>query len=165
MDFTPSSPTVAADMKAVGYEPPSQPGQQWERPLVQENNSFFSYSYNGYGIRMTFWDEPHWGLGGHALRGRMDDEPQQCELPERKITKPDDMIVLADSDADGIMDSYMTTARAIPRARPGKRHNGAANVVFADQHVVRMKSERLVEEDEVERRRWNNDHDPHQEAW
>lgn len=155
---------------AVGYEAGRQAGEAAEMPLTERNELFFSYAYNGYGVKMGFFDEPHYGLGGHARRGS-GDEPKHWEFPEKKVVKPDDMIVIADSDANGVLDTWLTCeGREFPpqgyfNAFPGGRHNGAANVLFADMHVSRMKKEQMLRFDDVERRRWNNDHEPHEEEW
>jgi prepilin-type N-terminal cleavage/methylation domain-containing protein/prepilin-type processing-associated H-X9-DG protein len=168
--FTFTNAEVMPHALAVGYEPGREAGEGAEYPLTERNDLFFSYAYNGYGVKMGFFEDPHYGLGGHARRG-IGDEPKQWEFPERGVVKPDDMIVIADSNCNGLLDTWLTCEgtefppQGYVNAFPGDRHNSGANVLFADLHVARMRKEQMVRLDDVERRRWNNDHEPHGEYW
>jgi prepilin-type processing-associated H-X9-DG protein len=44
-------------------------------------------------------------------------------------------------------------------------HNGGANVVFCDGHVEYAKIATWFTADDLHRRRWNNDNQPHPETW
>jgi prepilin-type processing-associated H-X9-DG protein len=49
-------------------------------------------------------------------------------------------------------------------SRPAQeRHNGGSNISFADGHVSSYPNQRLLENSDVARRRWNKDHEPHPE--
>ena len=100
-----------------------------------------------------------YGLGGHI------DEGGWAEPHVREVVRPEDMIAIADSFADGLGDGGMVPHFRSTRQWPSKRHNGAAVVLFCDGHAVRMFLEDLVAEDDVVRRRWNNDHQSHREYW
>lgn len=161
-----SSQQILNDARQFGYYGPRMTGEDNERPLFWEQNElFFSYAYNGYGVKMGFGTEPHFGLGGHVNTGRNPEEANHWELPERKVRKPDDMIVIADSNTDGKEDTWLTCEAGFPNAWPGRKANDSANVLWADYHVSRKKTDDLLRLDEVERRRWNNDHEPHREFW
>jgi len=45
-----------------------------------------------------------------------------------------------------------------------ERHNGGSNFTFADGHVITVKNKDFVSNQEFNRRRWNIDHEPHNEV-
>lgn len=143
----------------LGYEP-------GERPLVGGRLGWvpekFSYGYNGWGV--AEFANPHLGLGGHI------NEPVIHEVNETKVLKPADMIAIADSfDAyegvQGMWDTWISPEIDNPTSWPGNRHREHANTLFCDGHVERIKQSRLLALDDVERRRWNIDNQPHREHW
>jgi prepilin-type N-terminal cleavage/methylation domain-containing protein/prepilin-type processing-associated H-X9-DG protein len=148
------------DATVFGYEPGEEP-LNWQR--------FFTYAYNGWGEKVFTYDGDDgdgspdekimYGLGGHI------DEGGWAEPHVREVVRPEDMIAIADSFADGLGDGGMVPHFRSTRQWPSKRHNGAAVVLFCDGHAVRMFLEDLVAEDDVVRRRWNNDHQSHREYW
>lgn len=142
------------DVTWLGYAP-------GERPLMgapyQGTVEYFSYGYNGWGLQQ--FHSPQLGLGGRVGEGAF------AELKESRVQIPSDMIAVGDSVSDGTWDTLLTADPKLVTSWPGKRHNGAANILFADGRVVPISFERLLRFDDVERRRWNNDHEPHPELW
>jgi prepilin-type N-terminal cleavage/methylation domain-containing protein/prepilin-type processing-associated H-X9-DG protein len=134
-----------------GYDP-------HERPLTW--TSGFSYGYNDWGV-YEFTD-PHLGLGGHVDDAR---HLWCAELRVELVRVPGDMIAIADSRADFNWDTAIDPALDFLHEAPSRRHFGGAEVLFCDGHVLWMSQEELTEADDVARRRWNNDHDPHREYW
>jgi len=119
-----------------------------------------SYGYNGYGLgsaNVSSWLATL-GLGQMVMLGQ--------SWPTRKdyeVVSPADMIAMADSmPQPGFPDVYAFLL-SINSKQSGERHNGVANVAFADGHVVTMRIEKLVENSDANRRRWNYDHQPHLE--
>ncbi|GMU81172.1 MAG: hypothetical protein AMXMBFR47_10430 [Planctomycetota bacterium] len=146
--------------QALGYEPGEMP-LRGELPATLPE--YFSYGYNGYGGDWLANPE-HFGLGGHTIKGS-GDEPWQAEIPEKRVKNPSDMIAISDSNGDGFWDTWISPERLEFRAWPGDLHNQGSNFLFADQHVGRFRLAQILKEDEVERRRWNNDNDPHRDRW
>jgi prepilin-type N-terminal cleavage/methylation domain-containing protein len=129
-----------------------------ELPLT--NRSGFSYGYNDWGVRE--FTDPHLGLGGHV-------DDRNCrwcgELNERRVLRPSDMIAIADSKSDFDWDTAIDPADISDAEWPSLRHFGGAEVLHADGHVLWRLQQRLVEPSDWERRRWNNDHEPHRDWW
>ncbi len=131
---------------------------------------FFSYGFNGWGIK-DFPDkdsgEPMLGLGGHAAfpGGTNVGQQHYWEQPESKIVMPAEMIVIADSNADGFQDQWVTAQWSADIAHPGERHSFGSQVFFADGHVKVIKKEDLIARTPEAMRRWNNDFKPHEEFW
>jgi prepilin-type N-terminal cleavage/methylation domain-containing protein/prepilin-type processing-associated H-X9-DG protein len=137
-------------------------GFYWAANFIAYNGG--SYGYNGFGtgssgmVYMTTDDVL--GLGGDRPYGA-GPLALPC-VPETRVKMPVDMIAIGDSmfvtgtTTPGILltltEGYKTDAR---------RHNGGSNIAFADGHSESMRNDRLVSNDEGNRRRWNNDHQPH----
>jgi len=120
-----------------------------------------SYGYNGFGVgsaNSTSW-LGHLGLGHVVLPGQ--------SMPvrmESEVKAPADMIAMADSmPQPGYPDiyAYLLSINSVPSP---ERHNGGANTAFADGHVLTLRNEKLVENSDLNRRRWNFDHEPHLEV-
>jgi len=94
--------------------------------------------------------------------------PQGLALPIKpsRIRNSSDMIAIADSMflpvVEGGTFSYLLAAGSGGRFSPD-RHQGGANVTFADGHVQNFLNARLTADTEPARCRWNNDHQPHPE--
>jgi prepilin-type processing-associated H-X9-DG protein len=48
---------------------------------------------------------------------------------------------------------------------PSQRHDGGANILFCDGHVVYGKQDKWIEKTFESRGQWNNDNQPHPETW
>lgn len=140
-----------------GYEPGEQPLMGDKLGTVIE---YFSYGYNGAGGCRNIYDAPTLGLGLHIWTDPTSD-PNIAELPEIKIKRPADMIAIADSVADGTWDTWITPHD--PQSWPSRRHNKGSQVLFCDGHIVNVSQAALLKDDEMSRRRWNNDYLGHQE--
>jgi prepilin-type N-terminal cleavage/methylation domain-containing protein/prepilin-type processing-associated H-X9-DG protein len=131
---------------------------------------FFSYGFNGWGIKdfpNQAAGEPFLGLGGHtAFPGGVNEgQRYYWEQPESKIVMPADMIVIADSNADGFQDQWVTAQSSAESSHPGERHSFGTQVFFADGHVRIFKKEDLIKRTPESMRRWNNDYREHEEFW
>lgn len=169
-----STPPPAALIEmstSLGYD-----NDEW--PLMGDRlfgvDEYFSYGYNAYG------GMPHYiestvqvGLGGHIKSAcnaglppppaEPNNEEPEWEPHEKLIRRPADMIVIADAHTNNTWDTLIC-----PEDKenfPGVRHNNGANVLFADSHANNVSFERLVKDEDVERRRWNRDFEPHEEWW
>jgi prepilin-type processing-associated H-X9-DG protein len=90
------------------------------------------------------------GLGGDI------NPPMQPEMPESRITRPVDMIMLGDSKTDGIWDGNMDPKGF--NEWPSSRHNGNTVLMFCDGHAEAAKRAQVVDPlNETWARRWNND--------
>jgi prepilin-type N-terminal cleavage/methylation domain-containing protein/prepilin-type processing-associated H-X9-DG protein len=145
-----------------------------ERPLT--GSEFFCYGYNGFGTHgepsgggSSGWYEPHVGLGGHVgpVRGEIETPTDRRETPIRevrdtKVVTPSNMIVIGDSLVDGSWDTWITPQQdRYPLSAPAKRHNQGAQIVFGDGHGSWVRQSDLLSTRPEDRRRWNNDHNPH----
>ena len=120
-----------------------------------------SYGYNGFGIgsvNKTLWYE-NLGLGFVVSPGQ--EVPQ---VAEDRVAAPSDLIAIADSMPQPGYLQYFSFLLSISSVPPKDRHNGGANVLFADGHAASERNPRLVEDTEANRRRWNVDHQPHPEV-
>lgn len=147
-----------------GYEP-------GEEPLLGIN-MFFTYGYNGWG--QAEFGDPNYGLGGHIRpNGDEDIDPDTVSAHWREpldieVKRPVDMIVIADSIADGSWDTAIKPTQlgtAAGDQRIGNRHRSGAVVLYGDGHAAWSLQAKLTERSEVARRKWNRDNLPHPEAW
>jgi prepilin-type N-terminal cleavage/methylation domain-containing protein/prepilin-type processing-associated H-X9-DG protein len=113
--------------------------------------SFFSYGYNDWGAgNVVATLEPQLGLGGDI------NPPMQPEMPEVRIKRPVDMIMLGDSKTDGVWDGNMDPKGI--NEWPSSRHNGNTVLMFCDGHAEVAKRAHVVDpKNETWARRWNND--------
>lgn len=153
------------DHTALGY----QPG---ERPLTGGSESrpeFMSYGYNAGGVESqeNAYNIPHLGLGVHIITTGNENLEQinHSEKQRNKCARPDDLIVIGDSVADGIWDTIITPARTDFHSWPGRRHKDGSNIIFGDMSVRWLSFESLLDQEDWLMRRWNNDWQPHREAW
>jgi prepilin-type N-terminal cleavage/methylation domain-containing protein/prepilin-type processing-associated H-X9-DG protein len=128
---------------------------------------YFSYGYNGWGIKDLQRGEML-GLGGHAAHpgGANQGEREWWELPGSRVVMPAEMIVVADTTTDGGQDQWITPEPNYQGNWPGVRHNGNTQIVFGDGHVAPHKVDDVVmkqEFTELWARRWNNDFEVHEE--
>jgi prepilin-type N-terminal cleavage/methylation domain-containing protein/prepilin-type processing-associated H-X9-DG protein len=122
-----------------------------------------SYGYNGFGVgsaNATTW-------GANLGLGRKVDQGQSYQvIPARRGTEviaPSDMIAIADSMPQPGYPRIWAFLLSINGIPSPQRHNGGENVCFVDGHVITERNERLAENSDANRRRWNFDHDPHLE--
>jgi prepilin-type N-terminal cleavage/methylation domain-containing protein/prepilin-type processing-associated H-X9-DG protein len=136
----------------------------------------FGYGYNAWGA--VVFSEPQLGLGGHVTDPEANEWEKswnQGELRAEKVRRPAEMIAITDSDSDcenaspGAWDELVNPidypSEGARRQWPGNRHEGAANIVFADTHVNWMPQSDLVKANERIRHQWNNDSQGHCELW
>jgi prepilin-type N-terminal cleavage/methylation domain-containing protein/prepilin-type processing-associated H-X9-DG protein len=119
------------------------------------NGSFFSYGYNDWGGGPVTPDiSVQLGLGGDI------NPPGQPELPENRVAKPADMIMLADSRSDGSWDGNIDPKE--PDQWPSSRHAGRTSFMFSDGHAEGAKRAFAVDPaNDYWVRRWNNDNKNH----
>jgi prepilin-type processing-associated H-X9-DG protein len=95
----------------------------------------FSYGYNGLTTEHS--------LGDLIYADMASIDPYVREQRAISVRVPDDMIAVADSNADGLEDStiYFTESN---NGQVGSVHFGGANVLFCDGHVQRLLKSELV---------------------
>jgi prepilin-type processing-associated H-X9-DG protein len=120
-----------------------------------------AYGYNGFGVGSA--NSASWfanlGLGLQVNPGQ-----SMPVVKEGMVVAPADMIAMADSFPQPGYTNYYTFLLLISSVPSPIRHNGGVNVSFADGHVITDKIEKVISNDERNRRRWNLDHDPHWEV-
>ena len=135
-------------------------GFYWFPSFIGYNGG--SYGYNGFGTRSSGLvyqtTDEILGLGGSFGVGGND---LLC-VTERRVRMPSDMIAMGDSMfvIGTTTPGYLLTLTGGFRADP-RRHNGGSNIAFADGHSENKRNDRLVANEDANRRRWNNDHEPH----
>ena len=119
------------------------------------NGSFFSYGYNDWGGGPVTMDiSLELGLGGDI------NPPNQPEMPEARIVKPADLIMLGDARTDGSWDGNMDPKE--PDQWPSSRHAGRTTFMFCDGHAEAAKRALAVDPaNDYWVRRWNNDNQNH----
>jgi prepilin-type N-terminal cleavage/methylation domain-containing protein/prepilin-type processing-associated H-X9-DG protein len=120
------------------------------------NGSSFSYGYNDWGTGPVTQN-----LGQQlGLGGDVDPPSGWPEMPELRIVKPSDMIMLADSRPDRSWDANVDPRT--PAEWPAKRHNNRTVLMFCDGHAEAELRAKVVDPatNNVWRARWNNNNDP-----
>jgi prepilin-type N-terminal cleavage/methylation domain-containing protein/prepilin-type processing-associated H-X9-DG protein len=128
----------------------------------------------GYNISGSVPGSSSLGLGPIPLSN-----PPPPPIRDAKILVPSDMIAIGDAHlytlappgptfdqskawASGLGDIFPTASQnSIGHKAELERHNARANFVFCDGHIESVKLEKLYENSDIARRRWNNDHEPH----
>jgi prepilin-type N-terminal cleavage/methylation domain-containing protein/prepilin-type processing-associated H-X9-DG protein len=130
-------------------------------PTAPDKISGVSYGYNGYGVgsaNSTNWVNYGGTLGlGFVSNGSTPPPPTK----ETTVRSPSQMIAVADSLPQAGYTNIYTFLLSIYSVPSPVRHNGGENVLFADGHVANIKNEKFIENSDENRRRWNNDHQPH----
>ncbi len=120
-----------------------------------------SYGYNGFGVgsaNASSW-YANLGLGLQVNPGQI-----MPAVKESDVVVPADMIAIADSMPQPGYTYIYAFLLSINSEPSPDRHNGGENVAFADGHVITEKTKKFVENTEMNRRRWNVDHEPHMEV-
>ena len=123
---------------------------QYDRFAVSDTTRF-SYGYNDWGSR------PAGGTMG--LGGDINVFP---EIKDTMVRRPVDMIAMADSKPDASFDANIDpTTQA---EWPSNRHDRRTVLNFADGHSEAALRKMVIDpNNQMWRRRWNNDNDPHTE--
>lgn len=135
----------------AAYRPPTAPGRK----------AGLSYGYNGFGVgsaNSTSWGA-NLGLGVVANSGEI-----MPAVKEQSVVTPADMIAMADSMPQPGYEYLYAYLLSINSTPSRERHDGVSNVSFTDGHVITVKKNELVGNNEPNRRRWNVDHQPHFEV-
>ncbi len=157
--------------RAVFHCPTTKPEYRWERTVLNpnrlgsntengfdqmaikadDNGSFFSYGYNDWGT-----GDPTESISGQLGLGGDINPPTQPELPESRVLRPADMIMLGDARTDGSWDGNMDPKQKTQW--PSSRHSGRSTLMFCDGHVETAKRAQVVDPaNQYWARRWNND--------
>jgi prepilin-type N-terminal cleavage/methylation domain-containing protein/prepilin-type processing-associated H-X9-DG protein len=129
-------------------------------PSAPDKIAGVSYGYNGFGVgsaNATSWTA-NLGLGLVVNPGQV-----MPAVLDSKVVVPADMIAMADSFPQPGYPNIFAFLLSISSAPSPERHDGGANVAFVDGHVITEKDQKLVDNGEANRRRWNVDHEPHLE--
>ena len=120
-----------------------------------------SYGYNGFGVGSA--NSHSWfanlGLGVQVNPGQI-----MAPVRESSVVSPSDMLAISDSFPQPGYTYIYPFLLSISSAPSPERHNGGANISFADGHVITERDKKLVDNGELNRRRWNVDHQPHFEV-
>jgi len=129
-------------------------------PTSPGNVAGLSYGYNGFGVasaRVSSWYSMV-GLGWQVNAGQ-----SFRQVHATSVVNPSQMIAMADSLQQPGYPYIYAFLLSITAPPTTKRHDGGSNITFADGHVDSIKSASLVEDSDSNRRRWNVDHEPHNE--
>jgi prepilin-type processing-associated H-X9-DG protein/prepilin-type N-terminal cleavage/methylation domain-containing protein len=119
------------------------------------------YSYNAYGTRSRFqvpdnanpWLDPSKNLG------------LGVECKDGQVAVPSDMVAAGCAETGNPYTRVFDPGARWGPAEVGAWHRGGANMVFCDGHVQWDKQANWTAATNSARRRWNNDHEPHEESW
>jgi prepilin-type processing-associated H-X9-DG protein/prepilin-type N-terminal cleavage/methylation domain-containing protein len=144
------------------------------------NYTYINPAY-GYNVLGAVWNNPpavNLGLGGDYIFG--DQGGTYVPTPKSRVQNPSQMIAFGDCPAVlppiGIAPTNVTPADLLYISSPytfpaygapgvGQWHSGGANMVFCDGHIEFAQQSVWMAANEGERRRWNNDNQPHEECW
>ena len=116
------------------------------------------YGYNAFGTGVNHPELNLW-LGWGSQNGT---NYIVRETTEATVKAPSEMFAIGDAKGPlGIVISPINNSVYLP----SRRHNEGSNLVFCDSHVEYEKYGTLVEKTEKSREKWNNDNQPHREAW
>jgi prepilin-type N-terminal cleavage/methylation domain-containing protein/prepilin-type processing-associated H-X9-DG protein len=160
--------------RTVFWCPAANPNSSWDRTLNATVGApipaGMGGGYDPYGISETTRfpiGYNDWGLKdpGPGQLGLGGDVNIVGDLKESTVSKPVDMIMLADSKPDGSFDANVDPKN--PREWPSNRHNGRTVLMFCDGHAEAAKRKDVINpQNDLWRRRWNNDNQPHYEiSW
>ncbi len=125
----------------------------------------YSYGYNAYGSGVP---PSTLKLGlGHIQSPGSETSTVILAVTDAQIIAPSDMIAVGDlNDLYSVFTVTIWPVSSAPFAGgPAARHSGGANMVFCDGHAEFAKQKNWIEETDLARRRWNNDHEAHRETW
>lgn len=120
-----------------------------------------SYGYNGFGVgsaNTTSWTA-NLGLGLQVNPGQ-----SMPAVRDADVIAPADMVAISDSFPQPGYPNIYAFLLSISSTPSPERHNGGANVAFADGHVISERNSKLVDNGTANRCRWNFDHQPHLEV-
>ena len=121
-------------------------------PYGIKNTARFSYGFNDWG---GFPAGGSFGLGG--------DVDVYPEVKDAQVKKPSEMIMLGDSKPDASFDGNIDPTT--PAEWPSNRHEGKTCIMFADGHAESPNRKDVINPgNDLWRRRWNNDNQPHNES-
>ena len=160
--------TYMGNNRKAFYCPMANPNSAWDTNL---NNSLgatapggardpfgitstarFSYGFNDWGSFPAF---TALGLGG--------DVDVWPEIKDSQVKKPSEMIMVGDSKLDGSFDGNIDPTTATEW--PSNRHQRRTCIMFADGHAEAVKRFDVINpNNNLWRRRWNNDNQPHPES-
>jgi prepilin-type processing-associated H-X9-DG protein/prepilin-type N-terminal cleavage/methylation domain-containing protein len=161
--LSPSATTNTSFETGVWDCPSARKPQSWAN-----TEGYTDYGYNAYGMGTSDQGDDL-GLGSSAYRAG-NREP----IKESGVAAPSDTYAIGDgligspaaiSDGRGLLwRSQGAEERFGSTERSRSRHQGKANVAFADGHVEAVPLNVLfVEESDAALSRWNRDHQPHRE--
>jgi len=137
-------------------------GNPYFRPPQNGSVCGLSYGFNGYGLASTSTVYPD-GADGLGLGPSQPAAGGLAPVRPDLVKNPTEMIAIADS-LQMIQWHYIygfILAVGDGEKPPVERHNGGSNVAFADGHAVNMPIDRLLQDSDASRRRWNKDNKPH----
>ena len=138
----------------------NQPIYQWTNSPIDVFTCGASYGYNEGGGGIVKGGQQSLGLGyGQNLYDHF--KP----LDESSVKKPSEMIAIGDTTSDFYWDISISPQFSFKKLWPGNRHSQKANITWCDGHVESIKQEKLVEESNYMRQKWNHDYEPHPETW
>jgi prepilin-type N-terminal cleavage/methylation domain-containing protein/prepilin-type processing-associated H-X9-DG protein len=142
--------------KTLGARPPTGPRD----PFGVTVGSRFSLAYNDWGLNLN--NNPQLGLGGDVNGGFY-----KGLVTDSMVVKPVDMIMIADARAlkntSGVWPANLDPTQE--DQWPSNRHNRRTNIQFADGHADSAYRKDVIDpKNQIWRRRWNNDNQPHLEA-
>lgn len=166
--------SVLGTNRNVFYCPAANPNSAWD---IKANTGA-----NGLGATAPNGTTDPWGISsstrfslGYNDWGLQDPGPNQLglggdvnitgEVKESQVKRPADMIMLGDSKPDGNFDGNIDPKD--PEEWPSNRHLRNTDIMFCDGHAESAKRKLVVDpKNDVWRRRWNNDNQPHGEiSW
>lgn len=126
---------TGSELLSLGFKP-GEP--------VLASLDYFSYGYNGFGASHASGETPYGWHKGLGFDVRTDGSFYDGEVRANRVRHPSEMIAIADSSADRWNDLIITSGRySNPpfeysdglSSKPGRIHNGGANVLYCDGHV------------------------------
>ena len=141
-------------------------------PSTSVSVRVLGYGYNAYGLR-RYRDADSLGLGGR-LGNTPANYVASTPIRELEVVRPAEMMAIGDAFVGGNEVIVDTTDRLQrtgglsdvfgSTSRSQARHQGRANVWFADGHVESPSLKSLFDHtDDAALSRWNRDHKPHRE--
>ena len=121
-------------------------------PYGIQHTARFSYGFNDWG---SFGAFTTLGLGG--------DVDVFPEVKDSQVKRPSEMIMLGDSKPDASFDGNIDPTN--PAEWPSNRHERRTCLMFADGHAEAVPRKAVIDPaNDLWRRRWNNDYQPHPES-
>lgn len=119
-------------------------------------------------LKYSLFVPANYDRNGLGLASITDLEGNPAPTPEFRVSVPSDMVAIGDAtDVYWNIAPYQSWLDSLQKIAPElvPNHNKGFNALFCDGHLEYGKLVSWFKPDDLHRRRWNQDNQPHPETW